>query len=280
MTPLWLLLAAATPWASMGELERADAMSKLQALPTLRERVLAATEGFLGTPYVLSPLGEGEGKDPDPLLRLDAVDCVTLVEESFALSLAEPKHLVDVLTSLRYAGAPRFENRLHVMEAQWLPENVKRGLLRDVTRDYGGDQTRRAKKVISAATWKEKGGAALGLPEDKQPTGTFELDIIPSAAALKALEKAPAGLIVVVVRADRPRLVTRVSHVAVLVQSKKGPMLRHASRSFQRVVDEPLARYLTRNLDFGQWTIEGLALYEPQVPPAPEGSSGADRVLP
>ncbi len=280
MTPLWVLLAAATPWASMGELQRADAMAGLQALPTLRERVLAATEGFLGTPYVLSPLGEGEGKDPDPLLRFDAVDCVTLVEESLALSLADPARLVEVLTALRYDGAPRFENRLHVMEAQWLPENVKRGLLRDVTRDYGGRQTRRATKVISAATWNEKGGAALGLPADKQPTGTFELDIVPAAAAVSALEKAPGGLLVVVVRADRPRLVTRVSHVAVLVQSKRGPMLRHASRSFRRVVDEPLARYLGRNLDFGPWTIEGLALYEPQLPPAPAPPSGADPVLP
>ena len=71
----------------------------------------------------------------------------------------------------------------------------------------------------------------------------------------------------VVVRADRPSLVTRVSHVGVLVQSAKGPMLRHASRSFKKVVDEPVSRYLTRNLDFAQWTIEGLALYEPVLPP-------------
>jgi hypothetical protein len=121
------------------------------------------------------------------------------------------------------------------------------------------------KKVLTDKTWKEKGAITLALPEDKQPRGAFELDIIPAAAAAKALEKAPAGLIVVVVRADRPSLVTRVSHVGVLVQGKKGPMLRHASRSFKRVVDEPLAKYLGRNLDFGQWTIEGLAVFEPML---------------
>jgi hypothetical protein len=43
-------------------------------------------------------------------------------------------------------------------------------------------------------------------------------------------------------------------------------MLRHASRSFKKVVDEPLSRYLGRNLDFGAWTIEGLAVYEPRLP--------------
>ncbi len=265
MTALWALLLAATPWATMGESQRADAMAHLKTLPTLRERVLEATEGFVGSPYVTSPLGEGSGHDPDPLIRWDAVDCVTMIEESIALSTAEPATLVEVLSALRYDGPPAWENRLHIMESQWLPQNVKRGVLRDVTAQWGGQKTRRVKKVLSAATWKEKSGVGLSLPEARQSRGTFELDIIPSAVAAEALSKAPAGLLVVVVRADRPSLVTRVSHVGVLVQTAKGPMLRHASRSFKKVVDEPVSRYLTRNLDFAQWTIEGLSLYEPML---------------
>lgn len=267
MTSLLLVALAATPWSAMGDAQRADAMGTLQQLPTLRERLLTATEGFVGTPYVLSPLGEGRGRDADPLVRWDAVDCVTMVEQSLALSLAEPSTLVERLTALRYDGPPSWDTRLHVMESQWLPENVKRGYLRDVTAQYGGKRTRRVKKTISAATWKEKGGAGLGLPPERQTVGTWEFDVVPADVAAAALRDAPAGLLVVVVRADRPWLVTRVSHVGVLVQSPKGPLLRHASRSFKRVVDEPLARYLTRNLDFGQWTIEGLALYEPTLPP-------------
>lgn len=265
---LLLVLAAAPSWASMGDAERADAMSALQTLPTLRERVLEATSRFVGTPYVLSPLGEGFGTDADPLVRWDAVDCVTMVEQSLALSTATPQTLVETLSALRYDGAPSWENRLHVMESQWLPVNLKRGLIADVTRDYGGQATRRVKKVVTAETWKLKVGASLGLPVEKQPVGSFELDLIPSADAVAALKNAPAGLLVVVVRADRPSSVTRVSHIGVLVQGPKGPMLRHASRSFKKVVDEPLARYLSRNLDFGQWTIEGLSLFEPRLPAA------------
>lgn len=267
MTALVSLLLVATPWSSMGEAQRADAMGHLKTLPTLRERLVEASAGFVGTPYGLSPLGEGAGRDADPLIRWDAVDCVTMIEQSLALSTAEPATLVETLTALRYDGAPAWDNRLHIMEAQWLPQNVKRGLLRDVTAQWGGEQTRRVKKVLSPATWKEKSGVSLALPEDKQPRGTFELDVIPSAVAAQALRRAPAGLLVVVVRADRPSLVTRVSHVGVLVQTAKGPMLRHASRSFKKVVDEPLSRYLGRNLDFAQWTIEGLALYEPLLLP-------------
>ncbi len=227
MSGLLALLLAAAPWSSMGEAQRADAMAHLKTLPTLRERVLEATAGFVGAPYVLSPLGEGSGHDPDPLIRFDAVDCVTMIEESIALSTAEPATLVEALTALRYDGPPAWENRLHIMEAQWIPVNEKRGLLRDVTALYGGDKTRKAKKVL------------------------------------------PAGLLVVVVRADRPSLVTRVSHVGVLVQGPKGPLLRHASRSFKKVVEEPVSRYLSRNLDFAQWTIEGLALFEPVLPATP-----------
>lgn len=266
MTALLALVLVATPWASMGDAQRADAMAHLKTLPTLRERVLEATAGFVGSPYVLSPLGEGSGHDPDPLLRFDAVDCVTMIEESIALSTAEPGNLVEALSAIRYDGPPAWENRLHVMEAQWLPVNVKRGLLRDVTAQYGGENTRKVKKVLTAATWKEKGAVGLALPESKQPRGTFELEVIPSAVAAEALAKAPPGLLVVVVRADRPWLVTRVSHVGVLVQGPKGPLLRHASRSFKKVVEEPVSRYLTRNLDFAQWTIEGLALFEPLLP--------------
>lgn len=263
MTPALLLVLAAAPWSSMGEAQRADAMAALRELP-MRERLLKASEGFLGTPYVLSPLGEGEGRDPDPLLRLDAVDCVTLVEQSLALSTAPgPEALLPTLTALRYADAPSWESRLHVMEAQWLPEQVRRGRLRDVTRAYGGERTRRVAKVLTEATWSEKGARALALPKAHQPLGTFEFDLIPADDAAALLAKAPAGLVVVVVRADRPWLVTRVSHVGVLVQTPKGPALRHASRSFKRVVDEPLGRYLGRNLDFGKWTVEGLALFEP-----------------
>lgn len=266
MTWALALVLTASPWSSLSDTQRAQALLSLKATP-MPERVARATDGFLGTTYVLSPLGEGEGKDPDPLIRYDAVDCVTLVEEAIALSLADdPAGVLPTLTAIRYAGAPTYESRNHVMEAQWLPENVRRGYLKDVTRAYGGAATITATKVITADTWKEKSGKALGLSEAAQPKGSFSLELIPARRAVEALQRAPSGLVVVVARADRPWLVTRISHVGVLVQSEKGPLLRHASRSFKRVVDEPLERYLSRNLDYGKWTIDGLAVFEPRAP--------------
>lgn len=285
-----MALVAVSPWQSLDAGARAEQVDALKALP-LEARFLAATEGFLGTPYVLSPLGEGAGHDPDPLVRYDAADCVTMIEESMALALAPDEgRVLEVLNHIRYEGAPSFDGRLHVMEAQWLPVNLSRGLLEDVTRRYGGDATRRVSKRITKATWDEKGGRALGLSKDAQVKGEFFIELIPAERAPAALAVAPEGLIVVVVRADRPRLVSRITHVGVLVQKPAGPFLRHASRSFKKVVDEPVEKYLKRNLEFGAWTVEGVSLYRVREPawldagvavdagsPAPQEDAGIAR---
>jgi hypothetical protein len=268
----WLLhaLLAAGTWGSLDEAARVARAAELRerALP---DRVVAVSEGFLGTRYQLSPLGEGEGPDADPRLSFDAVDCVTFVEEVMALSVSpDAEALLPTLDGIRYEGGRvAYEARKHVMEAQWLPQNEQAGFVRDVTRQYGGAATRTVKKVLDAKSWATKGGRGLKLPASAQAKGTFALDIIPAGAALEKLAAVPSGTVVVVVRADRPSLVTRVSHVGFVVQTKAGPALRHASRSYGKVVDEPFAHYLTRNLDFGAWTIEGLALFEVTVPPAP-----------
>jgi hypothetical protein len=191
-----------------------------------------------------------------------------MVEQAMALSLApDDSQLVPLLNRIRYSTEPGWNTRNHIMEAQWLPQNIAKGYLKDVTRVLGGALTKRVVKTLTKKSWAEKAAQSLALDAPAQPLGDFALDIIPAAKALAVLEKAKAGLIVVVVRADRPSLVTRVSHVGVLVQTPSGPVLRHASRSFKRVVDEKLAHYLTRNLDFASWTIEGLALFEPTEPP-------------
>ena len=229
----------------------------------------AVSAKFLGTAYLASPLGEGKGKDPDPLFRPDAVDCLTFVEQAIAIHLAPAeKDVVPLLTRLRYEGeAADFEQRNHVMEAQWLPSNLKKGFLKDITRAIGGEQTVQVKKRLDDAAWKSKTGAGLGLAAQSQKHGDYAWDMIPAAIALEKLQKAPTGSVVVVVRADRPNMVTRISHLGFLIHKKNGPYLRHASRSFGKVVEEPLANYLGRNLNYAKWTVEGLSLYAVQPPP-------------
>src|SRR5260370_33755719 len=123
------LILAATPvrWMDLGELEREAAMRELSAKP-LGTRLLDASGRFLGTPYTVSPLGEGTGKDADPLIRFDAVDCLTFVEETMAISYAaDPRGVEPILSELRDVRGSAFDARNHLMEAQWLHPNVGKG---------------------------------------------------------------------------------------------------------------------------------------------------------
>ena len=77
--------APPVPWTSLDSAQQAEVLAGLVGRP-LPERVVGVSARFLGVPYVVSPLGEGHGQDPDPLFRADAVDCLTFVEQSLALA--------------------------------------------------------------------------------------------------------------------------------------------------------------------------------------------------
>ena len=260
------VLAAAPTWQVTKPEARVEALAQLQSLP-LGDRLTQISERFVGTPYTFSPLGEGEGHDADPLLRFDAVDCLTFVETAMAMALApDEAALLPTLNSIRYEkGTVGWATRNHITEAQWVPNNVAAGVLKEVTPTLG--KTVEVKKVLTEAVWALPEGKSLALTEEQQLKGTFSLNVIPSTQVLEAVKNAPSGLVAVVVRADRPKSVTRVSHVGFVIQTAKGPVLRHASRSFKKVTDEPLERYLKRNRDFGEWTIAGIAFFEVTPPP-------------
>ena len=263
-----LALAAAHPPAPAPAFQvdqaRLDALVQSKA----PDKVLEVSALFKGAPYGFSPLGEGEGFDPDPLIRTDLFDCLTFVETTLAYSLAGSKQGVEpLLTRIRYAGDhPDYAQRNHVMEAQWVPSNLKKGLLEDITRKVAGADAVTVSKKLDDAAWSAKAAKALHLERAAQARGSFKWDIVPAAKALKYLKAAPDGTVVAVVRADRPNLVTRISHVGFLIHVGGEPYLRHASKSFGKVVDEPLASYLERNLGYAKWTVEGFSLYAVKRP--------------
>ena len=256
-------------WASLGERERAELISGDALLP-LGERLLRVSERFLGTPYVHSPLGEGRGVDPDPTFRLDAVDCLTFVEQSLALSLARSAAEVPgLLERLRYANTPSYEDRNHLMEAQWLPNNQRKGFLVDVTRRLGGADTVRVSKTLNALTWSSRSSLALGLPPAHQPRGTWSLDMIPLERVLAHARQVPSGSILVVLREDLPLKATRVTHLGFVVQKGRRTWLRHARRGVDgngRVVDEDLESFLARNAKYDKWKVTGVSLFEVRAP--------------
>lgn len=264
--------APAVPWASLTPDDRA-ALLRTERELGLHERLLRVSARFLDTPYVASPLGEGEGPDPDPRFRLDAVDCLTFVEQSLALSLGGSEPEVEAwLERIRYSGPPSYVTRNHLMEAQWLPHVLRRGLLADVTRRYGGRDVARVEKRLTAETWQSRSSQALQLPRAHQPRGTWALNVIPLAHVMERARAIPSGTILVVVREDLPLKPTRITHLGFVVQRRGRTYLRHAARNgYGRVVDEDLASFLARNGRYTKWPVTGVALYEPRRPGAPGG---------
>jgi len=234
------ILGATAPerWMDLTDMEREASIRQLAPEP-LRERLLQVSEKFLGTPYAPSPLGESQGKDADPLIRFDAVDCLTFVEETLAISFAiEPREVEAILIDLRYAEEVAFDDRNHLMEAQWLPHNLAKGFLRDVTRRYGGDSTEVVHKTLTSSTWASRSSRALGLSPSRQPIGTFDLPIIPIEQVRAVAKRIPSGTLLAVVREDRPYKPTRISHVGFVLHRGQKTYLRHATLRAAKVVDD------------------------------------------
>jgi hypothetical protein len=253
-------LAAAAPGPA--------AEAGLARVPPGAERAVLASERFLGAPYVLSPLGEGSGPDPDPRFRLDAFDCVTLVETAIAFAnAASAPEAARLLDDIRYDGPPDFGQRNHYLEAQWLPANVRKGWIAAATREIAGPLAVTTGKRLDAGGWKaaERAGHVLpGLSKDRRPVGDFQLDLVPLARVAEIAPRIPAGTILLVVREDRPRRPYRVTHLGIVVAGKDGARwLRHASDApgAMRVRDERLDRFLARNHRYQGWPVSGVSLY-------------------
>lgn len=260
---LALSLAAAPRWGALDDAQRNHRVAELAREPLAR-RLVEASDGFLGTPYVVSPLGEGSGFDPDPRVRFDAVDCLTFVEETIALSLAKTEsEMPALLQQLRYGTDATYAGRNHLMEAEWLPFNEAKGFVRDATRRYGGQDAVRTRKVLTRLAWRTPSSAALALPRDRQITGRFPLWMLPLDKLPAHARDIPSGTVLLVVRQDLSWKVTRITHLGFVIQRDGVTYLRHANKqpSF-RVIDEPLAHFIARNDRYARWRVEGVSLLD------------------
>jgi hypothetical protein len=274
--PALLLLLPSLAWANLAapahpadpafarrsEQRITAALGKAQGAAAGWPRTRAVSEAMLGIPYEHSALGEGAGVDPGPRLRFDRVDCVTFVETALAFgnarSGAEAGRLLD---DIRYASgsAPAFAHRLHVMEAQWIPDQIRKGYLEDVTRAVGGVAVVDVTSTYTPESWAKRSG----LPElawADAPHGSFSLPVLPLADALRLAPELPEGLVLSVVREPQPGSVSLVSHTGFVVIKDGKRYLRHAMLSLGQVTDEPLENFLRRHAAMRKRRVVGVHL--------------------
>lgn len=232
-------------------------------------RFVQATALFLGTPYVDGPLGEGDagGPDPDPRCDFARADCVTFLEQSLALAVADParpESFASALDAIRYRdGEVGFAARNHYMVRDWIPANA--WLVRDVTAEVGAGRLRRVERTIDRAAFLREHGAEprAGLDEAME----MAVDIVPSpelAAVAPALES--GDLVFWVGKAEGIFVV----HTGLAVRGGDGELIfRHGSSRAGRVLDESLAEYAARSA-FAQGFLV-LRVRDDAAPPAARG---------
>ncbi len=244
-------------------------------------RLFNASGRFLGVPYVLGPMGEGPRGEFDrgPLVSYTALDCTTFVEETMAFALGgDEASSLEILRRIRYhGGVISYETRNHFTEADWLPNNIAAGFLRDITGEVAGARAGAVRKVISKRAWYQaKTEADLKGFEAESPAQRAErlarfralgaelpdqeitLSYAPLEDLAALLPRIPSGTVVSLVREARADKPTVVTHQFFIFDGPGGKLIRHASLG-KMVLDVPAAEYISK-LAGSAWRVLGFNL--------------------
>ena len=240
-------------------------------------RMKDVTQPLLGKPYLLNGIGELQEPDSDPIVRYDAFDCLTFVEEALSLALAEtPEEIDHIRKELRYGdGNIIYENRNHFMVSQWIPNAIEKGYLKDITHTLG--ETHVVSKSITRRTWERWRGRRYFLLNTEQfPVGTYRLGVLSLDAAFESISNIPEGALVVVVRQNNPYNPVWITHLGFVVRhSDKDVRIRHATKMSGGVVKEHYLKWYFEHIRIYLAPMEGMLVLMPQEM---DGSSSSKAV--
>lgn len=270
--------AAPSPEALAKELKRIHTK-----YPTVEERVTKASALFLGAPYKLGPLGEGEAGefDRDPLWRLDIFDCMTYLETVMALAMDpdSARALDKTMQRIRYKeGMIGYKTRNHFPETDWIPQNSWAGFLKDVTAETAPDKVKQTSKLIAKKAWyvakttEDVQGFSSAVEQEKrlkelQRLGEDLLDqtawvpYLPMKDLPGVLARIPSGTIGNLVREDRPDKIVVISHQILFVDKDGEKFVRTATYG-KEVEDVPALLYFYRYFTH-PWPLLGINLLRP-----------------
>lgn len=200
-----------------------------QAYPKVAQRLDAISRALLGTKYVAHTLIGGPRRAEEFVVRDDAFDCVTFNETVLAIALArDTKEFEAKLRRVRYHhGNVSWRERNHYF-ADWCERNVENKLCRPVAVDG------MVKLSKTAST-----EPAMGRRQ-------WTLDVIPQKAMLAAAAKFEPGDIVGFI-SNRANLDYSHTGFVTFGKDKREFLLRHASSTRRRVMDEKMAGFIAAN---------------------------------
>jgi Protein of unknown function (DUF1460) len=210
----------------------------------LRSRVILLARQSVGQRYQLFVLGEFpfELTDPDPLYNLRASDCVTFVEQTYAMALSQNwPSFFKTLQRIRYRdGIIGFETRNHFTEADWNVNNA--WLFSDVSAALAPKAAEPMKSSIDRAAFFKKAGI-----DRHDPIQIVEGSYIPRGPIESILPLLQDGDVIEFVREGGGY--KSVTHLGLIAHDAHGGVtLIHSGKP--AVQELPLADYLTRRPAF------------------------------
>ncbi len=214
--------------AAAGERRIDRLIEQSAALPTISQRIDVISRALIGTRYRGYTLIGGPHRPERFVARDDCFDCVTYCETVLAAAIARtPSGFAPALRTIRYHdGVVAWRERNHYF-FEWSEHNVANWTCRDITMDG-------AIELDKTVYWHK----ALGRRR-------FAMHVIPRATFLANRAMLETGDIVGFVT-RRPNL--DYFHVGFIAFGPKGEfLLRHASQSHGRVLDEPMQHFVRVN---------------------------------
>ncbi len=206
--------------------------------PTVSQRMDFISAALRGARYRANTLIGGPHKPEQFVVRDDAFDCVTYLETVLAGADArKPREFDDLLRKIRYHnGEVEWRERNHYF-FDWCRHNVENGLCRWLAMDGAVD--------IHKTCDSQRG---LG-------PRRFTMSVLPRAKLLENRSMLQVGDIIGFVsrRADLDYF-----HAGMIAFANDNtPLLRHASESEYRVLDERLTQFLAR------WRVRYVSVVRP-----------------
>ncbi|HSO73952.1 MAG TPA: N-acetylmuramoyl-L-alanine amidase-like domain-containing protein [Blastocatellia bacterium] len=203
-------------------------LKRLSTTGSIEARLDEASGFFLEHDYAEDPLSGGPELKEVFRASLEAFECVTYMESVLALaSSSNPDEFGKHLRKIRYrnGGVDWFE-RNHYMTA-WLANNKRLGMLADLTR---GPETIAKTRTLDVVD---------GLPPRRV---TFRCFPKRRFAAIK--RRMRTGDLILFVSTRRH---LDVFHTGILIRGDDRYLMRHATRSAGKVIEQDLADFLKKN---------------------------------
>jgi hypothetical protein len=237
------VLAAASRPSLATEARIGRLIGEAKALPTIAQRIDFIASALRGAKYRENTLIGGPRQPEKFVVRDDAFDCVTFCETVLAAAIAhDVGEFEKALRAIRYHnGIVEWRERNHYFY-EWGQHNVENKICRAIAMDG-------AVALDKTIYWHRELGRRR-----------FSMTVIPRATMLANKSKLTNGDIVGFVTV-RPNL--DYFHVGFVAFGKDGELLlRHASQSRHRVLDESMDRFLSA------YRVRYVTLLRPQEPPA------------